>query len=84
MSIMCQTFLNIDSLQYFKFQAEPSLLTSQKIAFLWIRKLLSFLMERFIAKNTEVLVSPHKRHLNHPLKKINLIYILPFLSMETN
>ena len=80
---MCQTFLNIDSLQHIKFEAKPSLL--KKIAFFWwIRKILSFLMKRFIAKNIEVLVSLHKRHLKYPPEKINLIYILPFLSIETN
>ena len=72
---MRQTFLNIDSLQQLKFQAEPSLLTSQKkLRSYEFAKFCPFLWKHLLQK-TEVLVSPHKRHLNYPLEKINLKYI---------
>ena len=74
--IMCQTFLNIDSLQHFKFQAEPCLLTSQKNCVLVSSQNSVLQLWKHLLQKTEVLVSPHnKRHLNYPLEKINLIYI---------
>ena len=79
--IMCQTFLNIDiySLQHLKFQAERSLIKSQKNCVLMNSQnsVLSYAETILLQKTLKYWYywsTRHSRHLNYPLKK-NLPHI---------